>query len=325
MALISLGPVMGSCLGPIAGGFLTQYASWRWCFHSTSIAAAVYLVFSVIISRETYPPVLLKHRKARIVKEMGNTEKSRLLKTPYEDSSETVAQLYKRSLSRPIYLLATQPIVQVLALYYGFLYGLIYLLLSTFSELWTESYNLSISIGSLQYVAPCIGYTAGSIFCATCTNWAFRYFRDRNGGVKKPELRLPLMVPFSILVPLGLFLYGWSAEYKLHWIVPDIGVALPLLGSTVIFQCTSAYLLDTFTIYAASANGAVYLLRGLAAFGFPLFSPPMYSALGYGWGNSVLAFFAVVFGIPIPIVLLKYGEKLRAASSFARHRVEMEN
>jgi hypothetical protein len=125
------------------------------------------------------------------------------------------------------------------------------------------------------------------------------------------------MVPASLLVPIGLLWYGWSAEYKTHWIVPDIGIALPLMGATIIFQCVSAYLLDTFPVYAASANGAVYIVRGLTGFGFPLFSPEMYAKLGYGWGNTLLALLALVIGCPIPFVLWRYGEKLRAASNYA--------
>jgi hypothetical protein len=70
-------------------------------------------------------------------------------------------------------------------------------------------------------------------------------------------------------------------------------------------------------VYAASANGAVYIVRGLTGFGFPLFSPEMYAKLGYGWGNTLLALLALVIGCPIPFVLWRYGEKLRAASNYA--------
>jgi hypothetical protein len=46
------------------------------------------------------------------------------------------------------------------------------------------------------------------------------------------------------------------------------------------------------------------------AFALPLAAPKMYSTLGYGWGNSLLAFLALAM-IPIPLLLYKYGEKLR--------------
>ncbi|KAF4610366.1 hypothetical protein G7Y89_g15754 [Cudoniella acicularis] len=45
-------------------------------------------------------------------------------------------------------------------------------------------------------------------------------------GYLKPEHRLPLMLLGSVVLPLGLFLYGWSAEKRLHWIVPLIGTGV---------------------------------------------------------------------------------------------------
>lgn len=43
----------------------------------------------------------------------------------------------------------------------------------------------------------------------------------------------------------------------------------------------------------------------------------MYERLGYGWGNTVLAFIAAVVGIPAPFLLFKYGAVLRQKSRYA--------
>ena len=34
------------------------------------------------------------------------------------------------------------------------------------------------------------------------------------------------------------------------------------------------------------------------SFGFPLFAPAMYAALGVGWGDTLLAFVAIIVGCP---------------------------
>ena len=83
------------------------------------------------------------------------------------------------------------------------------------------------------------------------------------------------------------------------------------------FQCTQSYLVDTYSRFAASAMGAAAFLRSLAGFGFPLFASYMYKALGLGWGNSLLGFIALGLGIPAPLLLWKYGERLRARSTYA--------
>ena len=64
------------------------------------------------------------------------------------------------------------------------------------------------------------------------------------------------------------------------------------------FQSIQTYVIDTFALHAASALAAVAFLRSLAGFGFPLFAPAMYKALGYGKGDSILAVVAIVIGCP---------------------------
>lgn len=73
---------------------------------------------------------------------------------------------------------------------------------------------------------------------------------------------------------------------------------------------TQAYLVDAFTIYAASALAATTVTRSVMAAVLPLAAPKMYAALGIGWGNSLLAFLALAC-IPVPFLLLTYGEGMR--------------
>ena len=75
------------------------------------------------------------------------------------------------------------------------------------------------------------------------------------------------------------------------------------------------YLVDTYTLHAASAIAANTVLRSLLGTCFPLFGLQMYSALGLGWGNSLLGFIALAM-CPIPILLLKYGESIRKNPRF---------
>ena len=106
------------------------------------------------------------------------------------------------------------------------------------------------------------------------------------------------MVPGSIFLPIGLLITGWTARADVHWIAPDIGMALIGAGMILNFQSIQVYVIDAFTLHAASALAAVSTLRSLAGFGFPLFAPAMYDSLGYGKGNTVLAAFAIAIGCP---------------------------
>ncbi|KAF4257590.1 hypothetical protein KXV43_008191 [Aspergillus fumigatus] len=206
MAVFTLAPLIGTAIGPITGAFLVQYESWPW--------------FSM-----WSPSLPLKC--ARMRKTTGNPD----LYTEYDGMSSTA--LLHKNLIRPFRLLATQPIIQVLSLYLAYLNGILYLMVATFPDVWTTIYHESESIGSLNYLSLTVGMTiamqlgtriAGRVYQRLCAN---------NGGVARPEFRLPILCAGACIVPIGLFWYGWSARQSIHWIMPNIGAAI-YAGSTVV-------------------------------------------------------------------------------------------
>lgn len=68
-----------------------------------------------------------------------------------------------------------------------------------------------------------------------------------------------------------------------------------------ILQSLTAYLMDAYTIYAASAIAATVVLRSLLAMAFPLFSPSLFAALGDQWAVTLFAFLALAC-TPMPIL-----------------------
>jgi hypothetical protein len=79
----------------------------------------------------------------------------------------------------------------------------------------------------------------------------------------------------------------------------------------------TVYLVDTYSKFATPAIVSVSVFRSVADFGFPLFAPSLYSALDYGWANTVLSLVFIVVCVPIPIMLWVFGEKWRRKSRFA--------
>jgi hypothetical protein len=129
-------------------------------------------------------------------------------------------------------------------------------------------------------------------------------------GSDKPENRLIHLMVVSILFPIGLLFYGWTAEEKVHWIAPIIGTTFLGFSQMQTILSTENYLVDVFDIHAASAIAAGIILRSVIGTIFPMVGPPLYSKLGYGWGDSVLALIAGIF---VPAILLQiiFGEQLR--------------
>lgn len=89
-----------------------------------------------------------------------------------------------------------------------------------------------------------------------------------------------------------------------------MSTALIGIGNLSVFMCIQMYLVDAYTIYAASALAANTIIRSIMGAVLPLAGEQMYDKLGLGWGNSLLAFVAMAL-LPLPWVLFKWGEQLR--------------
>ncbi|KAI1279153.1 major facilitator superfamily domain-containing protein [Xylaria sp. FL0933] len=317
LSIYSLAPLLGPAIGPIAGAFIAQNTSWRWAFYATTIADALIQGAGLFFLKETYTPVLLVWKKKRLMKETGNAN----LHTPFDNPDRTVGKMLRIALERPFRMITTQIIVQVIAVYMLYVYGLIYIVLTSFPTLWSTpkpaGYGESLGIGGLNYISLGLGFFLGAQICAPLQDRIYVALKKRYGGVGKPEYRVPMMVPGAVLMPIGLIVYGWTAEFKTHWIFPNIGAAIFSMATIMSFQCLQTYLVDTYTRFAASAVSAGTVFRSLAGFGFPLFAPSLYARLGDGWGNTLLALLGVVLGWPAPFLLWKYGEALRKRSPFA--------
>lgn len=87
-------------------------------------------------------------------------------------------------------MLFTQPIIQFLALYMAYIYGLMYLVLSTFPDLWTKVYHQSTDIGSLNYIALGLGFFLGSQIAPRLSDRIYKRLQSRNKGIGRPEFRL---------------------------------------------------------------------------------------------------------------------------------------
>jgi MFS family permease len=194
----------------------------------------------------------------------------------------------------------------------------LYFALASFSQLFVNKYQESISISGLHYIALAIGEIAGTLLCGPLMDRMYQILTSR-AGKSSPELRIPFLIPSILLTPAGFLLYGWAAEYQLTWIAVDLGGAILTMGMQVFSTTLSAYVMDAYPAeYISSASAATQLLSSLLAFAFPLFADRLYAALGYGWGNTLLAFLSVSIALPATCVLWKYGERLRAMKDW-RH------
>ncbi|KAG8976550.1 hypothetical protein FRC05_003389 [Tulasnella sp. 425] len=155
---------------------------------------AVIQLLGLVFLRETYAPKLLSIKTRRLRQETGNPKLRSMYTKPghvdvYDASPLQWITIVAKGAMRPLKMLATQPIVQVFAVYQALLYGLMYLTLTTFAALWTQEYGYSVGIAGLHYIALGIGFTLGSQFGARGLDMIYKRLKARNGGVGTPEMR----------------------------------------------------------------------------------------------------------------------------------------
>ncbi|KAE8132031.1 major facilitator superfamily domain-containing protein [Aspergillus pseudotamarii] len=310
-ALFGLGPLLGPVLGPVIGGFIAEGKSWRWTFWVVAILGGAASLGTLIFMRETHPNTLLERKAAYLRRSTGNPRlRSKL------DRGLSNQQIILTSLVRPTKLLLFSPIVLVMSIYVALIFGLLYLLFATFSMVFEGQYGFSTGISGLAYLGLGIGELVGLFTFGILSDRILKAkMAAENVQEPKPEYRLVLMMWFPPVIGPGLFIYGWTAYYQVHWMVPIVGTFIVGFGSFFVIMPSQLYLVDLFgSEAAASALGANILLRSLFGAFLPLAGSHMYATLNYGWGNTLLGFLALVFA-PVPMLFYRYGEWLRSRTT----------
>ncbi|OAL53262.1 MFS general substrate transporter [Pyrenochaeta sp. DS3sAY3a] len=310
MAIWSIGPLLGPVIGPVCGGFLVQNASWRWVFWILAIAGGLVGIVLLIVGRETYHPTLLARKAARLRKETGNENLRSKLATDLPPK-----EIFIRAISRPMKMLFLSPIVALMSLYIAINYGILYLFFTTVTFVFEGKYHFSSGAVGLSYIGVGVGMIVGMAILGVVSDKII--IKQQAKGNVKPEHRLPigLTLPGAIGLPIGVFIYGWTTHYGVHWIVPIMATSLIGLGNLTAMMTIQTYLVDAFTIHAASAIAANTVLRSVFGAVLPLAGLNMYDALGLGWGNSLLGFLSLAF-IPVPLLFRYYGERIRTNPKF---------
>ncbi len=212
---------IGPIIGPVAGGYLSQAKGWRWTFWVLAMLSGTFGISGIIFMRETYGPTILQRKTKRLQKETGNMElRSKL------DVGLSPRDYFLHSIVRPTKMLIFSPVVFVTAVYVGVVYGYLYLLFTTFTPVFEETYHFSSGSVGLTFMGLGVGSLAGVAFFAWATDHVLKARRAAEEaaatgeashvqvGALRPEFRLQLLIPAYSLIPVGLFLYGVSVTFR---------------------------------------------------------------------------------------------------------------
>ncbi|KAF2761513.1 MFS general substrate transporter [Pseudovirgaria hyperparasitica] len=312
MSVFSVAPFMGPVLGPIIGGFLGMTEGWRWIGGLMAIFSGFIWVVGSIISPETYSPVLLRRRAQNLSKITGKVYESR---ADHDRGKVTFVKVMSTSLKRPWILLFKEPIVLLLSVYMAIIYGTLYMLFGAFPQVYQLGRGWSQGISGLAFVGVAVGMLIAMVY-NFYDNERYIQVVEAEGGFAPPEARLPPVIIGSFALPIGLFWFAWTNSPNIHWLV-SIAAGVPFgFGMVLVFMSIMNYLIDAYTIFAASVLAANSILRSLFGAAFPLFTTQMFRRLGIHWASTIPAFLALAC-MPFPFLFYKYGAAIRMRCKYA--------
>jgi hypothetical protein len=172
---------------------------------------------------ETYHPVVLKRKAVTLRSETGDDR----WYAPIERLDRSITQTIMRSVYRPFLLLTLEPMCLNLCLFSSIILGVLYLFFGAFVLVFENNHGFQLWQVGLTFLGMLVGMMIG---IATDPLWHKNYVRlvrrrEEMGGEpggSEPEFRLPPAIAGAILVPVGLFSFGWTTYSSVHWIVPIV-------------------------------------------------------------------------------------------------------
>lgn len=306
-------PFLGPTLGPITGGFLAEAAGWKWVDAMTILFSGAMWIIGLLIVPETYTPRILIRRANALSKITGKVYKSHL---EIEKGPKKPRAVFRIAMTRPWILLVREPIVLLLSIYMAIVYGTLYLIFSAFPIVFETQRHWSQGVSGLSFVGNMLGQIGALVFYSVHFDVRYQRSLAKKGGFLPPEARLVPANFGCVLLPVGLFWFAWTTYSRVHWIVSLIGSTIFGFGQVLVFLSIMNYLIDAYTIYAASTMAANAVLRAVFAAVFPLFTNYMYANLGVQWASSVPAFLSLAC-VPFPFLFYKYGLVIRERCKYA--------
>ncbi|RAH76519.1 MFS general substrate transporter [Aspergillus japonicus CBS 114.51] len=307
-------PTLAATVAPLAGGFvMIRTEDWRWTQWVPIILAGV-LYCLAFFTKETYKAVILRRR----AEQLGVKNST----SPEATAGKGVRHFIVVLFLRPVHMLFTEPIVFLVSLYNGLLFGLLYAFVTSISWVFAHYYGFGRTGQALSY----LGVTLGNMIACLPQVLIDRfYFQPRLRAWKQthgqdarmpPEARLVSAMIGSVLLPAALLILSWTANFRVHWMVPIIFQGLSMFSCLLIYTGAGLFMLDTYgPLYGASASGAMMFSRYFLSCAFPLFTLQMFEALRVGWASTLLALLTLLLA-PIPWIFWVYGPRIRQASRY---------
>ncbi|KAK9370950.1 major facilitator superfamily domain-containing protein [Lipomyces kononenkoae] len=304
IAYFAAAPYAGPVFGPLICGWI-NVGSHRldlifWV--NMAFSGAMFIAISAI--PETYAPVILKRRAAKLRKETGNSN----IMTEQERLKAPLSEIIRTVLVRPILLIMTEPVLDLMNTYIILIYSLLYAFFFAYPVIFQELYGYNDGMIGLMFIPILIG---AMLALVTTPLLEKLYTKTISRRRPTPEDRLIGSMIGAPFVPIALFILGATSYKHIIWVGPSSAGLAFGYGMVLIYFSVNNYIIDSYEKCAASALAAKVFTRSAGGAAFPLFTTQMYQNLGLQWASWLLAFISLAM-VTIPFGFYRYGSHLRS-------------
>lgn len=256
MALFASAAIFGTGIGPVWAGWVAQREDlgWRWIQWIQAIFTGAGLIVIVLCLDETRGSVILTRRAAKLRKETGDAR----YKARAEEERASLYVIISQSLTRPIWLLFSEPIVTAFSLWVSLNWLMLYATLESVG-LVTDLHGYSEGQSGLVFLSICLAAVLGNV----SNNLIQEKLYARYAPTKGPEARLYLSMVSALLFPIGCFIYGWTSYSHVSIAGPIVGLVVIMFGVYHVYLAVFNYLADSYLIFASSALAAQSFSRNM--------------------------------------------------------------
>lgn len=298
---------MLTSVGPVIGGFVSEKKDFRWDEWVILFMVALNYVYCIPQS-ETYKKTILQKR-AR--------SEEQLDELPPQKATLPSSAVVQRIVLKPFKMLFVESIVLFMTIYMAFNFAVFYSFFAAFPYVFNGHYGFSAGQEGLIFLSIALGCVIGFLAVVYIDRRTYPALEVKYGvGAVPPEYRLYGAMVGCALNPASLFWFGWTADAGVYWVSPVVAAVPFAVGNIMVYSSGALYIMNSYgSLHGASALSANSLLRYAAGGAFPLFTVQMFSSLGIGWASSLLGFVSVAL-VPVPWVLYRYGNRIRAHSQY---------
>lgn len=295
MAFLVSGAQIGTGLGPVLGGIIVNFTSWRVILFAMTGIGAVVMAIAFFFLPET--AVITKH--SLILQEARKTHPNRkFVFVTFNPIKIMEALKYPN--------LAIDGFIAIATLYTMFS------LQTPIRAVLEPRFNLDSPLYSgLFYLAPGMGYVVGSFIGGPVSdNVVKKYIKKKGRRVPEDRLRAVLF-PLGVMYPVSTLIYGWCIEFeKGGMAVPIIFLFIGGVAQTCIFPASNAYCVDSMPELGGDGIGSSYFSRYIAAAIASATCLRSIESIGLGWTCTIVAF-VLWGGLACAVVLIWWGEGIR--------------